>query len=112
MELWHVQHPLLGATNLDLVELGVVLVQRALENDAVLAGLGVDELDLRTRVDGAHDHLAQLIAERCGRRRGALDGVDVVNAESRQSTHLPSRESRLGQACPSGDRQPPWPALR
>src|SRR5262245_54588627 len=51
---------------LALVELGLLLVEWALENDAILTRFGVDHLHLRPCVDRAQDHVAQLVAQRRG----------------------------------------------
>src|SRR5215467_13874856 len=63
---------------LALVELGLLLVECALQNDAVLPGLGVDHLDLRSRVDRAQDHVAELVAQRSWRGGRTLDRVQFV----------------------------------
>src|SRR5262245_49411318 len=62
-----------------IVEPARLPVERALENDSILAGLGIDRLHPRLRVRGGEDHVGELVPERHRRRRSVLERLEVVH---------------------------------
>src|SRR5262245_14796208 len=70
------------------VERCLLEIERSQKDEAVLAGLGVDRLDLHPRRRRADQHLAQLGPEGGGGRGGLLEKREIVELETDHSRAL------------------------
>src|SRR6185503_18286212 len=70
------------------VERCLLEIERPQQDESVLAGLGVDRLDLHPRRGRADKHLPQLGPEGGGRRGGLLEKREIVELETDHSPAL------------------------